>query len=155
MHAVLECSVPSLADERPRHLLGIGEPDDLFACIERGIDLFDCVAPTRYARHGVLYTRRGKLNIANAAYREDPQPIDPGCPCYTCANFSRAYLRHLLLADELLAYTLASLHNLHLIVNLVKQIRASIERGDYVDFKREWLAAYAPPTAESPARSAD
>ena len=148
MHAVLEWSVPALADERPRHLLGIGEPEDLFACIERGIDLFDCVAPTRYARHGVLYTRRGKLNIANAAYREDPQPIDPGCPCYTCANFSRAYLRHLLLADELLAYTLASLHNLYVIVNLVNEIRASIARGEYVEFKRRWLADY-------PARNAD
>jgi queuine tRNA-ribosyltransferase len=148
MHAVLDWSVPALADERPRHLLGIGEPEDLFACIERGIDLFDCVAPTRYARHGVLYTRGGKLNITNAAYREDPEPVEPGCPCYACANFSRAYLRHLFLADELLAYTLASLHNLYLIVNLVKEIRASIARGDYVEFKDRWLGGY-------PARSAD
>jgi len=128
--------------ERPRHLLGIGEPEDLFECIERGIDLFDCVAPTRFARHGVLYTQQGKLNITNAAHRADPGPVEPDCACYACANFSRAYLRHLLLANELLAYTLLSIHNLHLIVNLVKSIRTALECGDYLEFKHHWLGRY-------------
>jgi queuine tRNA-ribosyltransferase len=140
MQAVLDWSVPALPEERPRHLLGIGEPEDLFECIERGIDLFDCVAPTRYARHGVLYTRSGKLNITNAVYREDPEPIEAQCRCYTCANFSRAYLRHLFLADELLAYTLASIHNLYCIVRLVCDIRHAITHNRYVEFKRGWLA---------------
>jgi tRNA-guanine transglycosylase len=142
MQAVLEWSVPSLPSDRPRHLLGIGEPEDLFACVERGVDLFDCVAPTRFARHGVLYTRRGKLNITNVIYRQDDQPIEQDCPCYTCQNFSRAYLRHLILADELLAYTLNSIHNLHLIVNLVEAIRRSIERGTFDQLKEQWLARY-------------
>ena len=143
MHAVLDWTIPALPDEKPRHLLGIGEPEDLFACIERGIDLFDCVAPTRHARHGRLYTRSGTLNITNLPYRDDPEPIDPACACYTCAGFSRAYLRHLFLADELLAYTLASIHNLYTLVHLVDEIRASIERADYVEFKRGWLGKYA------------
>jgi queuine tRNA-ribosyltransferase/7-cyano-7-deazaguanine tRNA-ribosyltransferase len=143
MHAVLDWSVPALPDERPRHLLGIGEPEDLFECIERGIDLFDCVAPTRYARHGVLYTAVGKLNITNSAYAADPEPIQAGCDCYTCANFSRAYLRHLFVADELLAYTLASLHNLHFIVGLVRTMREAIEQGRFGELKRDWLAMYA------------
>ena len=147
MHAVLRWTIPALPDARPRHLLGIGEPEDLFACIERGVDLFDCVAPTRYARHGVYYTSTGKLHITRAAYREDPEPIEPGCACYTCRSFSRAYLRHLLLADELLAYTLGSIHNLHLIVNLVSEIRAAIVEQRFGELKNDWLARYgAPPS---------
>ena len=142
MRAVLDWSIPALPDARPRHLLGIGEPEDLFDGVERGIDLFDCVAPTRYARRGVLYTRAGKLTVINAAYRLDPAPIEPGCGCYTCRNFSRAYLRHLFLADELLAYTLASIHNLDLIVRLVGQMRTAIEQGTFSAFKAAWLSEY-------------
>ena len=142
MLAVLDWTIPALPEARPRHLLGIGEPEDLFAGIERGIDTFDCVAPTRYARHGVLYTSRGKLSITSAAYQLDPEPIDPDCSCYTCESFSRGYLRHLFQADELLAYTLASIHNLHLIVNLVNGIRTAIDRGYYEDFKGTWLQRY-------------
>lgn len=153
MLAVLDWTIPALAEERPRHLLGIGEPEDLFASIERGIDTFDCVAPTRYARHGVLYTSRGKLTITNAAYQLDPDPIDPDCSCYTCESFSRGYLRHLFQADELLAYTLASIHNLHLIVNLVNSIRSAIDRGYYADFKAAWLARYR--SADRAAQAAD
>jgi tRNA-guanine transglycosylase len=142
MHQVLDWSLPALPEEKPRHLLGIGEPEDLFACIERGIDLFDCVAPTRHARHGVLYTSSGKLSITRLEFRADPSPIEAGCPCYTCTTFSRAYLRHLFLADELLAYTLASIHNLYLIVNLVKSIREAIGNDRYVEFRDTWLRRY-------------
>ena len=142
MRAVLDWSIPHLPDGRPRHLLGIGEPEDLFAGVEAGIDLFDCVAPTRLARRGVLYTRHGKLKVTHQRYQADPAPVEPGCACYTCRAFSRAYLRHLFVADELLAYTLASIHNLHTIVGLVDQIRAAVADGTFEQLHRAWLTDY-------------
>lgn len=142
MHAILEWTLPLLPEDRPRHLLGIGEPEDLFAAIERGIDLFDCVAPTRLARHGALYTPAGRLAIRAARYAHDRGPVVPGCPCYTCTHFSRGYLRHLFAAGELLALRLASIHNLHFIVNLVEAIRASLLAGDFFAFKDDFLARY-------------
>src|SRR5439155_13337383 len=108
-----------------------GDPEDLFTCVERGIDTFDCVAPTRLARHGGLYTADGRLNIGNAAHREDFSPVEKGCSCYTCQNFSRAYLRHLFVADEILGYRLATLHNLHFILSLMARIRQAIEGGTF------------------------
>ncbi len=140
MHHVLDWSIPSLPSERPRHMLGIGEPEDLFACIERGIDTFDCVAPTRLARHGVLYTPRGKLNITNARNREDSGPIDHACSCPACRQFSRAYLRHLFVADELLGHVLATMHNLHYILGLMAAIREAIGRAELPRLKAEVLA---------------
>ena len=143
MHAVIDWSLPHLPERWPRHLLGIGEPEDLFACIERGIDQFDCVAPTRLARHGQLYTSRGKVLITRPEHREDPSPIDPGCGCYTCrSGFSRGYLRHLFVAQELLAYTLASLHNLHFILDLMRQIRAAILADALADLRDAFLSTY-------------
>jgi tRNA-guanine transglycosylase len=126
MDRVLEWSIPALAEDKPRHMLGIGEPEDLFRCVERGIDTFDCVAPTRHARHGVLLTADGPLTITKAAYREDDGPVDPDCPCPTCQTFTRAYLRHLFVAEELLAYTLATTHNLAFILGLMARIRAAL-----------------------------
>lgn len=143
MHRILEWVCPILDEHKPRHLLGIGEPEDLFACIERGADMFDCVAPTRIARHGALYTTTGKINIRNLRFREDKGPIDADCGCYTCKKFTRGYLRHLFLADELLFYRLASIHNLYFIVHLVKRIRASILDGTFHQLKADWLATYA------------
>jgi queuine tRNA-ribosyltransferase len=142
MHAILEWTLPLLPEDRPRHLLGIGEPEDLFAAIERGIDLFDCVAPTRLARHGALYTADGRLSVKAARHALDHEPPEPGCPCYTCARFSRGYLRHLFAAGELLGPRLASIHNLHFIVNLVKRIRASILDGNFPSFKADFLGRY-------------
>ncbi|MGH2460801.1 MAG: tRNA guanosine(34) transglycosylase Tgt [Chloroflexota bacterium] len=139
MHQVLDWTIPLLPPEKPRHLLGIGEPADLFECVERGIDTFDCVAPTRLARHGGLLTSRGRLNIRKAAYREDTGPIEKSCTCHTCRTFSRAYLRHLFVADEILGYRLATLHNLHFILTLMRQIRQSISDGSFADLKREFL----------------
>ncbi|HET8626243.1 MAG TPA: tRNA guanosine(34) transglycosylase Tgt, partial [Thermomicrobiales bacterium] len=139
MHAVLDWSLPLLPEDRPRHLLGIGEPEDLFEAIERGIDLFDCVAPTRLARHGALYTADGRLPLRAARYARDHRPPEPGCDCYTCARFTRGYLRHLFAADELLGLRLASIHNLHFIVNLVRAIRASILGGTFATFKADFL----------------
>jgi tRNA-guanine transglycosylase len=150
MERVLEWSVPALPEDRPRHMLGIGEPDDLFRCVERGIDTFDCVAPTRHARHGVLLTADGPLTITRAAYREDDGPIDPECGCPTCTTFSRAYLRHLFVAEELLAYTLATTHNLAYILGLMTRIRAALAAGTLDALKSDVLGRYrAKPTAPS------
>lgn len=142
MHRILEWVCPILAENKPRHLLGIGEPEDLFECIERGADMFDCVAPTRIARHGALYTPTGKINIRNARFREDKGPISPGCDCYTCARYTRAYMRHLFLANELLYYRLASIHNLYFIVQLTKRIRQSILDETFAGFKTAFLDTY-------------
>ena len=142
LEQVLEWSIPALSEDRPRHMLGIGEPDDLFRCVERGIDTFDCVAPTRHARRGVLMTADGPLTITKAAYREDDGPVDPACSCPTCATFSRAYLRHLFVAEELLAYTLATTHNLAFILGLMARIRAAIADGRLAGLKADVLGRY-------------
>jgi queuine/archaeosine tRNA-ribosyltransferase len=142
MHHILEWTLPLLPEGRPRHLLGIGDPVDLFEAVERGIDLFDCVAPTRLARHGALYTADGRLSIKAARHARDHGPIEAGCGCYTCARFSRGYLRHLFVTGELLGPRLASIHNLHFIVNLVKTIRAAIFDGAFAAHKAAFLDRY-------------
>jgi len=131
-----------LPEGKPRHLLGIGEPEDLFPGIENGVDLFDCVAPTRNARNGTLYTSGGKINITNAEFREDFSPIEKNCGCYTCKNYSRAYLCHLFRGKEMQAGTLASIHNLYFIINLVKKIRQSILDENFFEFKQNFLQKY-------------
>ncbi|MBX4195530.1 tRNA guanosine(34) transglycosylase Tgt [Candidatus Parcubacteria bacterium] len=131
-----------LPEEKPRHLLGIGEPEDLFMGVENGVDLFDCVAPTRNGRGGTLYTHWGKINIRNAEYREDTSPLDPGCSCYTCKNFSRAYLCHLFRAHEMLGGTLGSIHNLYFVINLVRCMRQAILEGKFEEFKSSFLGTY-------------
>jgi queuine tRNA-ribosyltransferase len=142
LEQVLEWSIPALAEEKPRHMLGIGEPEDLFRCVERGIDTFDCVSPTRHARRGVLMTADGPLTITKAAYREDDGPVDPACTCPTCSTFSRAYLRHLFVSEELLAYTLATTHNLAFILELMARIRAALAGGTLGALKSEVLGRY-------------
>lgn len=131
-----------LPEDKPRHLLGIGEPSDLFGGIENGVDLFDCVAPTRIARNGTLYTNDGRLNILNAQFREDFSPIDKECACYTCQNYTRAYVAHLFRAKEMFAATLASIHNLYFIVNLVKKIRQSILDETFEKYKKSFTERY-------------
>ena len=131
-----------LPKEKPRHLLGIGEPEDLFMGVENGVDLFDCVAPTRNGRGGTLYTSRGKINIRNAPFRDDEGPVDAECGCSVCQNYSRAYLCHLYRSHEMLGGTLGSIHNLYFIINLVKQMREHILCGDFPNFKKEFLAKY-------------
>jgi len=127
---------------RPRHLLGIGEPADLFAGVENGADTFDCVAPTREARTSAVYSPDGRFNVSNGSYRRDFSPIDEECNCYTCKNYSRAYLNHLFRAKEILGPTLATIHNLHFIVNLVDEMRLSIEAGNFLEFKKDFLGRY-------------
>ncbi len=131
-----------LPEEKPRHLLGIGDPLDLFGAVENGCDLFDCVAPTRQARTGSLYTKNGRFNIENAQYKNDFSPIEDGCACYTCKTFTRAYLAHLFRSNEILANTLASIHNVHFIVNLVKQMREGIITGTFSRLKEDFFASY-------------
>jgi queuine tRNA-ribosyltransferase len=131
-----------LPEEKPRHLLGIGEPEDLFMGIENGVDLFDCVAPTRNARNGSLYTKQGKINITNTKYRNNFSKIEEDCKCYTCRNYTCAYVAHLFHGKEMLAGTLATIHNLYCIVNLVKKIRQSILDDNFFEFKEEFLKEY-------------
>ncbi len=131
-----------LPAEKPRHLLGIGEPEDLFMGVENGVDLFDCVAPTRNGRGGTLYTSKGKINIKNAEFREDMGPIDAECGCSVCKNYSRAYVSHLYRAHEMLGGTLGSIHNLYFIINLVKRMRQAILDNTFETFKIGFLKKY-------------
>lgn len=131
-----------LPEEKPRHLLGIGEPADIFGGVENGADLFDCVAPTRIARNGSLHTEHGRINIFNAQYRTDFTPIDDNCRCYTCINYTRAYVAHLFRSKEMFAATLASIHNLYFTVNLVDRIRQSILDGNFEKFRDVFLIKY-------------
>ena len=135
--------VEELPDDKPRHLLGMGnQVSDLFLGVEYGIDTFDCIAFTRQARNGGLYTATGRINITNAKFKDDFTPIDPECACYTCKNYTRAYINHLFKANEMLAYTLASIHNEYFVVNLVDRIRESIIDGSFLEFKKTYLANY-------------
>jgi len=131
-----------LPEDKPRHLLGIGEPEDLFMGVESGVDLFDCVLPTRNGRNGTLYTKTGKMHIENAQYRDDVLPVESDCACYTCQNYSRGYIAHLFHGKEMLAGTLSSIHNVHLLVNLVKQIRQSILDDNFEEFRDNFLKNY-------------
>lgn len=142
MHQVLDWTLPLLPPEKPRHLLGIGEVRDVFEVVKRGIDLFDCVAPTRMARTGTLLVRSAKrfrINILNKQFKDDPHPIEEGCPCYTCYYHSRAYLRHLFVAKEALAIRLATIHNLYFLESLMGQIRAAIKERRFAELERAWL----------------
>ncbi len=148
MHQVLDWTVPRLDDDRPRHLLGIGEIDDIFECVARGIDTFDCVSPTRIARRGSLLLspqaggsqdNKFHINIKSAKFKEDSSPIDPNCTCSTCATYSRAYLRHLYVSRELSYFRLATLHNLHFMLRFMEEIRESIRAGTFAEIKDRWL----------------
>ncbi len=132
-----------LPEEKPRHLLGIGEPEDLFMGVENGVDLFDCVAPTRIARNGSLFTKNGKINILNAKFVKDFGPIDEGCKCCTCLHYTQAYLSHLFRAKEMLGATLASIHNIYFISKLVSDMRQAILDEKFQEFKKQFLTRYA------------
>lgn len=131
-----------LPEGKPRHLLGIGEPADLFGAVENGCDLFDCVAPTRMARNGALHTVDGRINMFNARFVNDFSPIDPECDCYTCKNYTRAYVAHLFRSEEMLAATLASIHNLRFLISLVEKMRISVADGTFLEYKHKFLERY-------------
>jgi len=132
-----------LPEEKPKHLLGIGAPEDLFVGVENGVDMFDCVLPSRIARTSAVYTMTGRFNVSNAPYRKQFVPIDEECDCYTCANYTRAYLHHLFRGKEILAATLATIHNERFIIRLVEQMRQGLIDGTFSDLKEEFLARYA------------
>lgn len=148
MYDMVEATVPCMAEDRPRYLMGVGTPEDLVENVDRGIDMFDCVMPTRNARNGSLFTSSGKLVIKNSRYERDELPLDEKCSCYTCRNFSRAYLRHLFMAKEILSSTLNTLHNLHYYLNLMREIRASIEENSFTQYKKEFYALRKPDVSE-------
>jgi queuine tRNA-ribosyltransferase len=139
MANVLDWVAPLLPDDKPRHLLGVGEIDDIFTLIEHGIDTFDCVQPTRLARVGILYEQHSQIDITKSLYADDFGPIEKGCSCYTCKNFTRAYIHHLFHVKELLGYRLATIHNLYFIDRLVSDIRKSIQDNSFLELKRAWL----------------
>ena len=137
---VLEEILPHMPADRPRYLMGVGRPEDIVAAVQRGVDMFDCVMPTRHARNGHLFTSTGVINIRNAVHQRDPGPIDPACACYTCRNYSRAYLRHLDRCKEILGARLNTIHNLHFYLDLMRRLREAIEAGRLEAFVREFLA---------------
>jgi queuine tRNA-ribosyltransferase len=144
MAAALELTTPLLPPDRPRYLMGVGSPEDLVHAVARGIDIFDCVLPTRLARNGAALTRQGRINMRNQQYARDPNPVEAGCMCYTCTQFSRAYIRHLIKASEILGLQLLTIHNLHMLLTLMREMRAAILDGTFAAFAADFLAAYQP-----------
>ncbi len=142
MKKAVECSAPFLPEDKPRYLMGVGRPEDILEAIERGMDLFDCIIPTKFGRGGTLFTATGKLRIHRKEYRKDRYPIDTACACPTCARFSRAYLHHLFTVDEPLGKALASLHNIHFYMTLTARAREAILADRFGEFKREFYASY-------------
>ncbi|OGO09766.1 MAG: hypothetical protein A3K46_02440 [Chloroflexi bacterium RBG_13_60_9] len=138
MYAVLDWMDHGLPEDRPRYLMGVGSPADIIEAVARGMDMFDCVLPTRLARHHAAILRRGRLNLLNSAFARDSRPLDSSCACYTCRQFSRAYLRHLLQAKEILGATLLSIHNLSVILGLMTEIRNAIQDGRFSSLRKEF-----------------
>jgi len=139
---VVAMTAPFLPENKPRYLMGVGLPEDILESVERGMDMFDCVIPTRYARSATLFTRRGRIRLTNKNYRRDFFPIDPSCGCYACRNFTRAYIHHLFNANEVLSAILASIHNVTFYLQMMAEIRESIEQGRFMAYKQEFLAGY-------------
>ena len=142
MYKIIDFLTPKMPENKPRYLMGVGKPEDILFAVEKGIDMFDCVLPTRNARNGTLFTSNGPINIKKEIYKKSEEPIDENCSCYTCKNFSKAYLRHLFINRELLAYRLNTIHNLFFYIELMKKIQKSIELGKFNDFKIEFLKKY-------------
>jgi queuine tRNA-ribosyltransferase len=142
MLATLDVTCPAVPVDKPRYLMGVGAPEDIVEAVYRGIDFFDSVLPTRVARNGSLFTPDGRMNLRNAQYAEDPRPVQEDCSCYTCATFSRAYLRHLTKAGEISALRLGTIHNIHFMLNLMEQLRSAIRQARLADFRAEFLARF-------------
>lgn len=152
MYDTLAQTVPLLPADKPRYLMGVGSPEDLVEGVARGVDVFDCVLPTRVARNGAALTRTGRLNMRNLQYADDPRPLEEGCTCYTCTHFSRAYVRHLVKASEILGHQLLSIHNLHVLLTLMREMRAAILDGTFADYASAFLASYQPVGSQKGAR---
>jgi queuine tRNA-ribosyltransferase len=142
MYHTLDTCVPMLPDDKPRYLMGVGAPDDLVQAVVRGVDIFDCVLPTRIARHGAAFTPDGTINMANLAHARDTSPVDPECDCYCCTHFTRAYIRHLVKAKELLAHYLLSVHNIRFLIRLMDSLRAAILQDQLPEVADRFLQRY-------------
>lgn len=142
MYRILDYIVEKLPEQKPRYLMGVGEPIDMLEAVENGIDMMDCVQPTRIARHGTVFTKDGRLVVKNAEYAEDTRPLDEDCDCYVCQNYTRAYIRHLLKVEEILGARLTSYHNLHFLIRLMKDAREAILEGKFQDFKQKFVQRY-------------
>ncbi|MBC7872033.1 MAG: tRNA guanosine(34) transglycosylase Tgt [Chitinophagaceae bacterium] len=142
MYDTLDITLPALPDDKPRYLMGVGEADDLAQAVLRGVDIFDCVMPTRVARHGAALTPDGRINLSNLVYARDDSPLQPDCTCYCCQNFSKAYLRHLVRSKELLAHYLLSLHNIHFLIQHMQQMRSAIVEGKLQAYVDSFLQRY-------------
>ena len=142
MYKMIDDGIRYLPEDKPRYLMGVGDPIDILEGVSRGIDMFDCVLPTRLARHGNAFTRNGKINIKNNKYKEDFRPIDESCDCYTCKNFTRAYVRHLITANETNGGRLLSIHNIRFLIKMTEEIRTSIENGNFQEYKEEFINKY-------------
>lgn len=143
MHAALDVVEPLLPAHKPRYLMGVGSPEDLVNGVARGVDIFDCVLPTRLARNSAALTRTGRLNMGNAVFARDPGPIEAGCTCYACRNFSRAYVRHLMRAGEILGAVLLTHHNVHLLLTMMREMRAAIEQDLFASYAESFLQAWS------------
>ncbi len=142
MYHILDVTVPHLPEHKPTYLMGVGTPANILEAVDRGVDFFDCVYPTRNGRHGHLYTAHGKINLLNARFELDDRPIEEGCQCPACRTYSRAYIRHLLKAKEMLGYRLCVLHNLYFYNKMMEEIREAIEKGCYKEYKQAKLAGF-------------
>jgi queuine tRNA-ribosyltransferase len=142
MLEIADFTLPRLPDDKPKYIMGVGTPENLIDLVALGADMFDCVLPTRNARNGQVFTRQGTLNICNTKYKHDTRPLEPGCACYTCQNYSRAYLRHLYMAKELLAYRLNTLHNVYFFLNLMRQLREAIVLDEFDRFSKQFKGEY-------------
>ena len=151
--ATLDCTVPLLPEDKPRYLMGVGSPEDLFEGVARGVDIFDCALPTRLARNGALFTAQGRINLRKAEFKQDPAPIEQGCGCYTCRNFSRAYLQHLFKAGEILGLRLNTIHNLHFLLDTMRRIRAAILDGGFAALRADFGGRYIPVPDEARQRA--
>jgi len=147
MYEMLDVTEASLPSDRPRYLMGVGFPEDIIEAVLRGVDLFDCVAPTRMGRNGAVFTSTGRMNIKRAEYRNDPRPMDESCDCSACRRFTRAYIRHLFVSDEILGLRLLSLHNVHFLLSLARSARREILSGNAASWAREWLDRYRTTTS--------
>ncbi len=142
MYKMIEDGIRYLPTDKVRYLMGVGEPIDILEAVERGIDIFDCVLPTRIARHGQAFTRNGKINLNNAKFKEDFTPLDKECDCYTCRNFTRGYIRHLITSDEMLGGRLLSIHNIRFLIKLTEEIREAIKNKEFKNYKKEFIEKY-------------
>jgi queuine tRNA-ribosyltransferase len=138
MHEIINFIAPLMPEDKPRYLMGIGDLNDMLAAVEAGFDMFDCVMPTRNARNGTLFTSSGRISIKRTEYKADNSPLDENCGCYACRNFSKAYLRHLFLAKEILSMRLNTIHNLYFYIDFFRKMREAINKGQFKEFKDRW-----------------